>query len=380
MYRIAIVTTAMESGACPRCTPERSSGCVNETGESGRFQDRLGHITWLGDQAEFDFVRREECRVVTSDNLDCFYDEQTDRGTVLVGTTGCGYERGLEAMRTALTPELLQTHNADFLRDEALLVVVLVSDEEDCGKVGEVTEGIAPAQAKLCYYAAAGSGPDGSACHPMDEACRPYQLTPVEDYHRFLLQLKGDVPGMVKFAAITGVTDPGDPASTLIEYESSDPSARILSACVTPGCGDHEHCHSKPATRYIQLARLFGSHGFVDTICQENFANTMGDIYKMIECPESFGLREELSDPDLVALLVNGREVPRFICDDGVRPCLGSLDESCAPGVCAQTWTYDSAPGNNAPGGRIDIAPFFDLCEFGGGGDVYIELRYVPDV
>lgn len=50
----------------------------------------------------------------------------------LVGTEGAGIELGLEAMRRALQ-DLSATTNAGFLRDDAALSVVLVSDEEDNG-------------------------------------------------------------------------------------------------------------------------------------------------------------------------------------------------------------------------------------------------------
>ena len=48
-----------------------------------------------------------------------------------VGVEGSGEERGIHAAHLALTPELLEDHNAGFLRDHARLAVVFVSDEQD---------------------------------------------------------------------------------------------------------------------------------------------------------------------------------------------------------------------------------------------------------
>ncbi|MEW5849728.1 MAG: choice-of-anchor D domain-containing protein [Myxococcota bacterium] len=48
-----------------------------------------------------------------------------------VGVEGSPYEQGLEAARMALSPELLAGTNAGFLRPEAGLAIIIVSDEED---------------------------------------------------------------------------------------------------------------------------------------------------------------------------------------------------------------------------------------------------------
>ena len=41
-YHIGIVTTTMLSPECPNCSPDRTSYCIHEFGESGTFQFRLG--------------------------------------------------------------------------------------------------------------------------------------------------------------------------------------------------------------------------------------------------------------------------------------------------------------------------------------------------
>ena len=50
---------------------------------------------------------------------------------VVVGTSGSGIEMGLEAARQALSEPMLAGLNAGFLRDEANLSVIFVSDEDD---------------------------------------------------------------------------------------------------------------------------------------------------------------------------------------------------------------------------------------------------------
>ncbi len=54
---------------------------------------------------------------------------------VRVGTTGSGYEMGLEAAKLAFEPQNAATNSA-FLRDDAKLSIIWVSDEEDSSPLG----------------------------------------------------------------------------------------------------------------------------------------------------------------------------------------------------------------------------------------------------
>ncbi len=81
---------------------------TDDIGQSGRLQGPLVTSEMPYDEAEALFVE-----------------------TVSLGTTGSGYEAGLDAARLALSPELLAAENQDFLREEASLSIVFVSDEED---------------------------------------------------------------------------------------------------------------------------------------------------------------------------------------------------------------------------------------------------------
>ena len=277
-YHIALITTGVTSPECGACTADEPYSCMNETGESGIFQDRRGSSVMVAEDIyEFTFTDAPECRVIeTSSENDCFYNNATQSGTALVGVNGCGYERGLAPIRLALG-DLINSANNGFLRENATLVVVVVTDEDDCGEVGDITEGIAGAGGRLCYYAAKEVGPNNTFSHPDDVTSKPYRLTPVDEYYDFLMGVKGNRAGMVKFAAIVGVKDLNDLSTTTIEYEDdSNNSSEIIHACTTPNCTGR-YCSSLPGTRYVRLAQKFGigKDGFVDTICQENFSATM---------------------------------------------------------------------------------------------------------
>jgi len=57
-------------------------------------------------------------------------------GNVQVGISGSGFERGLDAAAQALSPLMLDGPNEGFLRDDAVLSLIFVSDEEDISHQG----------------------------------------------------------------------------------------------------------------------------------------------------------------------------------------------------------------------------------------------------
>lgn len=398
-YRIAVATTGLESPGCPACDAVPGGrSCINETGENGRFQDRLGCIFENGacqsepggDTPAFDFITDNSCRIVNSQNKNCFYDSDTLRGTVMAGVSGCGYERGLAAARKALQYNLLQTYNSGFFQEDAVLIVVIVSDEEDCGEVGDVPENTT-ASADVCYYAAKGIGPHGESADPATG--KPYRLTPVKDYFDFLMSLKQNRRGMVKFAAIVGIGDAARPQDTSIEYDER-PGApgqfTIRSACTTPPpCASAAgYCEAKPGTRYVELFQLFHEaspdDALIDTICQNDFSKTVEKVATFIHCPEYFQLRNQILDPALTSVSLNGAFVPRYSCAtaDAIIECRGPSDTAACPaGIpCVETWSY-CPPGTHPEkhmGGPVTCEPGAPTCEFCPGGTIAFADHYDP--
>jgi len=390
-YQIAVITTGMESAGCPPCAGMIDISCMNETGENGRFQDRRGRIVDdTVDPPLFAFDPSDPaCRIVTSQNISCFVDPAGGglygSGTVFVGTNGCGYEKGLEPIRTALST-LSSSYNAGFLRPGATLAVVVVSDEDDCGQVGDVSEGIAGVGGKACYYAAKGVAPDGST---VDQQGKPFQLTPVQEYYDFLMGLKGNRQGAVKFAAVVGVEDEENPGTTEIRYDGDLPTSDILAACSTPGCvpsgPSDKSCYAYPGTRYLELAEKFGpDHGLVGTICQTDFGPLMEKIGEFIACPSVFKLSEPILDPALANILINGVAVPRYSCTvtGRIEACTGVGAAGCTEGACVETWTYyrpedPQNPDPTAVGGTITFADHYQPCDLITEGEIRFEVVYV---
>ncbi|MCB9662637.1 MAG: hypothetical protein H6732_00840 [Alphaproteobacteria bacterium] len=169
-------------------------------------------------------VLRGDPRILTRDStrIDANTGELLDyvglfRERALVGLRGSGREKGLEAASFALSTTMTSTGgpNEGFLRPSANLLVVFVSDEDDCSDEGRL-----------------GAEADNLDCYRKSEL-----LTPVSTFVRRFEALKGN-ERVVQVAAIVGLQD-----------------ARSVCAQTT-----------QPGLRYIELAEAL--NGLSNSICE----------------------------------------------------------------------------------------------------------------
>ena len=106
-----------------------------------------------------------------------------------LGTTGCGFEQPLEAMRAALDPATLE--NQGFLRPGALLAVVFLTDEDDCSAYNanlfdRDTSTLGPLENFRCFQHGVDCEGIDPTLHGTRENCIPRDdspyLTPIGDY------------------------------------------------------------------------------------------------------------------------------------------------------------------------------------------------------
>jgi hypothetical protein len=239
--------------------------------------------------------------------------------------------------------------------------------------VGDVTEGLPEAGGDICFRAAKGTGPAGETS---DSTGKPYLLTPVEDYYRFLIDTKGGRMGMAKFAAIVGMKDPSDPSTTTIEYEDSTGWWKAASVCSTPGCTG-TICSAWPGSRYIKMAQMFGlgGNGFVDTICQADYTDTLTRLGHFMGCQNSFPLGQAVQDVGAITVLVNGTVLPRYTCSANGQwlECTGPEDTTCIVGECVDSYTLEPE-STHAPHGSIAFADHTNPCNLPKGTQVRISV------
>jgi len=142
---------------------------------------------------------------------------------IQVGTDGSDQEKGLSAALEALTEPKVSGINDGFLRPDAVLSIIFVSDEDDCSDDNAL------------------AGEDGSACYHNEQ-----DLVPVRDFVDGFIDLKASTNGRVLTSGIIG------------------PSA-------SEGCDG-----SWPGHRYEAVAG--GTGGIVGSICDADYSGIMDQM------------------------------------------------------------------------------------------------------
>ena len=236
---VGVVTTDMGTAGIPIPTCEPSM-----FGDDGRLLE-----TYRGRNSQCPTEFSVFAAWDTLGNIFEFRDDFQCRADV--GTAGCGLEQQLEAMLKATTPSTLPTQffdgapghadgpHADFFRSDAVLVVLIITDESDCS-VADPT-----------FYSDDTLGGLNTRCAMATEL-----LHPVSRYSGGLLQ--GRDRDRVVFGALIGMPQDlesstpeailADPRMTLMVDQSLMPP--IVSACSSMVGGTAD-----PGRRFVEVAR-----------------------------------------------------------------------------------------------------------------------------
>jgi hypothetical protein len=191
-----------------------------------------------------------------------------------LGTAGCGFEQPLAAARRALDVDQ-PLENEGFLRGEALLALVFLSDEDDCSAPAATdlfepsTMRYGPQRSFRCNafgHTCGGRAPAASATPLAD--CRSAEgngkLVPVADYVRFFKGLKAQ-PEQVVVAAIAGSPSP------YVVRTSAD-GDEVAASC--QGAGGS----AAPGVRLKELTDAFGGRGSFVSACEADLGPGLGRL------------------------------------------------------------------------------------------------------
>jgi hypothetical protein len=248
-----------------------------------------------------------------------------------VGVGGCGFEHQLASERAALDgcegPEgCTQQANIGFLRNDAYLMVVVLTDEDDCSAPANSTlfdptqttlnSALGPLTSYRCFeFGNLCNGADPGRSQGPRENCEPgnldsnpaHQLIPPEDFVAFLKGLKPGRPDLVYVSVIAGPTTPVAVGLDANGYPDLQPSC-------TGGMGSAD-----PALRLAKFARGFGSHGSFGSVCDADLSFALA------------GLGDRLGQ-------VVGRHCLNALPAD-VDPATPALDPACE----VEAWTVGDA-------------------------------------
>jgi len=277
---VAVITTDMGTGPDGACgSMFGDDGVFLSMGNVARPSCMATYPDWLGFAADTDdpsaFATDVQC--VAS----------------AVGTDGCGYEQQLDAILKALTPSTSEItfqggtlghgdgQNAGFLREDSLLAIILLTDEDDCSVID-------PDLFEM----------DNPRYDPnLNLRCflHPEAVQPVSRYTDGLLALRADNPDRLVYATITGipvelVPDSEMPLAPQVESILADPrmierpspvdSTQLVPSCDIPGRG-----RAFPPRRLIQLAADLekrGANGVVQSICQGDYSGALDAILQPV--------------------------------------------------------------------------------------------------
>jgi hypothetical protein len=225
-----------------------------------------------------------------------------------LGETGCGFEQPFAALTRALGADgsAPPTENQGFLRPDARLAIVLVTNEDDCTP----RTGVALFDTAASATLASPLGPPTSfRCNEFGHVCDgsvPRRLAPndmVGDMFSYDSCIPAEDAGMLKNVAETVLqlralkADPArqmlvasiqaPPAPYVVHWRDPLPPDTMPWPEITHSCTSFDQLSfGDPGVRTAELARGFGPRGFVFSVCDDSysspltsFAQAIGDLF-----------------------------------------------------------------------------------------------------
>ena len=217
------------------------------------------------------------CRNYTGEDL-----EDTFSCIASLGTLGCGFEQPLEAMYKAL--DTSNTANTGFIRPNAFLAVIIISDEDDCSAANpqlfdnsqtDINSTLGPLTSFRCFEFGITCDVNSRTAQGLRQNCQPREdagalLYPVSRYINFLQSLKD--PQMLVVAAISGPVNNDSVTVGLDEY--SQPEVQF--SCSTERGG------AVPAIRTKAVISAFNDEDDMSwaytSICSPTFTDALQGI------------------------------------------------------------------------------------------------------
>jgi hypothetical protein len=305
-----------------------------------------------------------------------------------LGDMGCGYEQQFAAITRALGADgqAAPAENQGFLRDDAYLAIVMITNEDDCSSAvgggfyqpqvlssqlgtafrcnefGHLCDGAPPAR-----YAPNDPMTDIVTYQSCVSAEGSGALKTVAETAAQIKALKADPGSQIVVAAIAGPVAP-----YRVQWRRPSSNITELWPEVSPSCGSDVENYADPAIRVTELVEQFGGNGAVLSICDADFKPALEVIAQKIEillkppCIEGqIANKPNTSVPDcaVVSHTRNGSSVvdqmvPRCADTGGAGPCWDLVPG--AAGTCAgqivQITPVAGAPPPTSQDATVDCA------------------------
>jgi hypothetical protein len=242
-------------------------GCTAE-GDGGRLQHtpRIGECAAPADA----FIRDEVAGGLRITNYESSLTE-TFGCISQLGETGCRYEQPLESMRLALDRN--HAYNTGFLRDDAILAVVFLTNEDDCTAwnptlYDPALDGAAEGSKYRCFRHGVQCLGDDVREEGEFEGCEPRhdsQFMPhVTEYIDFLLDPTDNglgKPDPLRQVVVAGMIGDTELGSVEIHLDGEGEPQLV------PACADSETDSIYPAVRLQSFLDGFTNGGQISSLC-----------------------------------------------------------------------------------------------------------------
>lgn len=265
-----------------------------------------------------------------------------DLGSVLgcmvqLGTTGCGFEQPLEAMKRALSPG----RNPGFLRADAMLGVLIVTDEDDCSvnpggamfgdPAATISSPLGPRTSFRCFEFGVQCEGDtiprafGTKTGCVPRVGSPYMPT-VQPFVDFLRGLKAD-PTQIAVGTVAGNVDAARTA--VVGPDPDDATRPVLNASCLSASGS-----AAPALRLQTFREGFPERNASATICNDNLHDALTAFAQLVRTTQGDAcIAPTLADVEPATPGVQVRcEVTQYTVVVGVRTDPVALP-ACAAGA-----------------------------------------------
>lgn len=287
---------------------------------------------------------------------------------MVLGSHGCVWEQAFKAVTRALVDHRYGA-NAGFLRDDSILVLVFVSDEEEWS--------VAPGSESIFDMSDPTLGP--ISLRPFNH---PEMLVPVVEYEGIFDSFRTD-PERILLAFFVGVPmdpaceGPGDQIGTCLDHpdmiERINPATMLQ---LVPAC-DSSSNSAFPGRRYVEMALHFGERAIVHASCNSSYrpavemlTEKIGERVGSVPLETALPAERDADDPcacsascTLVQKLAGeGPCPPHSPCLEPGGPgtgCAFDTDEEGARALCtlsqASTRLEDCSAECDAPGARRSV-------------------------
>jgi hypothetical protein len=308
----------------PGGTPDLHIGVVSSDLGAGAFNvNDVPGCEHGGDEGKLQFAPRGACTATgLADHFIALHTDPVSGAVVtnygdqkledvlsciaLLGQTGCGFEHQLGSVMRALGVDgrgPAPVENAGFLRDDAYLGIVMVTNEDDCSapfdskffdpaskKIGDplgpLTSFRCNAFGHLCTRGGHEGAPSMTEAAMYDE-CRSNEdgpLVKVDAFVNAIKKLKGD-PARVFFAAVTGPPLPYGVGLGLTSTDDPAPWPAVAHSCNDPAPPAGDGAYADPAVRLWNATEGFGGQGVFESICNNSFTPSLERIAEGLSAP-----------------------------------------------------------------------------------------------